>query len=140
MEEELGGLLFSRERNNTHLTELGRLIEPHLAEVVARAGQAKQTAARFLKLEDAHLAVGVMCTIRLIRHRGGQIVCYGLALTDSERHQRGDRSESRARRVGVLPEKQTGQDRRECCYCGSRSGCAITGQLMIAWVGRRPPT
>ena len=27
MEEELGGLLFSRERNNTHVTELGRLIE-----------------------------------------------------------------------------------------------------------------
>jgi DNA-binding transcriptional LysR family regulator len=63
MEEELGGLLFSRERNNTHLTELGRLIEPHLAEVVARAGQAKQTAARFLKLDEAHLALGVMCTI-----------------------------------------------------------------------------
>jgi LysR family transcriptional regulator, hydrogen peroxide-inducible genes activator len=57
MEEELGGLLFSRERNNTHLTELGRLIEPHLTEVVAQAGQAKQTAARFLKLEEAHLAL-----------------------------------------------------------------------------------
>lgn len=26
------------------------------------------------------------------------------------------------------------------CYCGGRSGCAITGQSMIAWVGRRPPT
>jgi LysR family transcriptional regulator, hydrogen peroxide-inducible genes activator len=63
MEEELGGLLFSRERNNTHLTELGKLIEPHLAEVVAQAGRAKQTAARFLKLEEAHLALGVMCTI-----------------------------------------------------------------------------
>ena len=33
MEDELGGLLFSRERNNTHLTELGRLLEPHLTEV-----------------------------------------------------------------------------------------------------------
>jgi hypothetical protein len=40
----------------------------------------------------------------------------------------------------VLPEKQAGQDRREYSYCGGRSGCAITGQLMIAWVGRRPPT
>lgn len=63
IEEELGGLLFSRERNNTHLTDLGRLVEPHLAEVVAQTGQAKQTAARFLKLEEAHLALGVMCTI-----------------------------------------------------------------------------
>ena len=63
MEEELGGLLFSRERNNTHLTELGRLIGPHLAEIIARAGEAKQTAARFIKLEKAQLSVGVMCTI-----------------------------------------------------------------------------
>ena len=63
MEDELGGLLFSRERNNTHMTELGRLIEPHLAEVVAQTGEAKQTAARFLKLEKANLALGVMCTI-----------------------------------------------------------------------------
>jgi len=63
MESELGGLLFSRERNFTHLTELGRLIEPHLAEVIARTGAVEQTAARFLKLEQAHLALGVMCTI-----------------------------------------------------------------------------
>jgi LysR family transcriptional regulator, hydrogen peroxide-inducible genes activator len=63
MEDELGGLLFSRERNNTHMTELGRLIEPHLAEVVAQAGEVKRTATRFLKLEKANLALGVMCTI-----------------------------------------------------------------------------
>ena len=63
MEDELGGLLFSRERNNTHLTELGRMIEPHLAEVIAQTGEVKQTAKRFLKLEKASLAVGVMCTI-----------------------------------------------------------------------------
>jgi LysR family transcriptional regulator, hydrogen peroxide-inducible genes activator len=63
MEDELGGLLFSRERNNTHMTELGRLIEPHLAEVVAQTGDVKRTAARFLKLEKANLALGVMCTI-----------------------------------------------------------------------------
>jgi LysR family hydrogen peroxide-inducible transcriptional activator len=63
MEDELGGLLFSRERNNTHLTELGRLIEPHLTEVLAQTGQARHVAARFLKLEKASLALGVMCTI-----------------------------------------------------------------------------
>jgi LysR family hydrogen peroxide-inducible transcriptional activator len=63
MEEELGGLLFSRERTNTHLTELGRLILPHLSEALARANAAEQMAARFLKLEKAHLALGVMCTI-----------------------------------------------------------------------------
>lgn len=63
MEEELGGPLFTRERSNTRLTELGRLIEPHLSEAVARTGQAKQTAARFLRLEQAHLALGVMCSV-----------------------------------------------------------------------------
>ena len=36
MEDELGGLLFSRERSNTHLTELGRMLEPHLTEVLTR--------------------------------------------------------------------------------------------------------
>ena len=63
MENELGGLLFSREPNNTHMTELGRLMEPHLVEIMAQAGEAKHTATRFLKLEDASLSVGVMCTV-----------------------------------------------------------------------------
>ena len=63
MEDELGGLLFSRELNNTHLTELGRLIEPHLTEIMEQAGEAKQTATRFLKLEGASLTLGIMCTI-----------------------------------------------------------------------------
>lgn len=63
IEEELGGLLFSRERGNIHLTDLGRLVEPELAEMMARAQQARQVASRFLRLEGAQLTVGVMCTI-----------------------------------------------------------------------------
>jgi DNA-binding transcriptional LysR family regulator len=63
LEDELGGILFHRERRNTHLTELGRLIEPHLRETVTHTGAAKQAAARFLTLEQASLSVGVMCTI-----------------------------------------------------------------------------
>ncbi len=63
MEDELGGLLFARERTNTRLTELGRLIEPHLIEVMEQAKEAKHAAARFLKLDKASLAIGVMCTI-----------------------------------------------------------------------------
>ena len=47
MEDELGGLLFSRERSNTHLTELGRMLEPHLTEVLARTQAAKETAQAF---------------------------------------------------------------------------------------------
>ena len=63
MEEELGGLLFSRERNNTHLTDLGRLIEPHLHEIVSRTGHVEKLATRFIRLERAAISVGVMCTI-----------------------------------------------------------------------------
>jgi DNA-binding transcriptional LysR family regulator len=63
MEDELGGLLFSRERKNTHLTELGRMLEPHLTEVLARTQAAKETADRFLCLDSAELKLGVMCTI-----------------------------------------------------------------------------
>lgn len=67
MEDELGGLLFSRERSNTHLTELGRMLEPHLTEVLARTHAAKETAHRFLRLDSAHLKLGVMCTIGPVR-------------------------------------------------------------------------
>jgi len=67
MEDELGGLLFARERNNTHLTELGHMLEPHLSEMVARAEAAKDTAARFLRLDAAQLRLGVMCTIGPVR-------------------------------------------------------------------------
>jgi len=70
MEAELGGLLFSRERANTHLTELGRLMLPHLEEVMARTQAAKESASRFLRLESAHLRLGVMCTIGPMRFVG----------------------------------------------------------------------
>ncbi|MBX6745776.1 MAG: LysR family transcriptional regulator [Acetobacteraceae bacterium] len=70
LEGELGGLLFSRERGNTHLTELGRLMQPHLEEVLARTTAAKEQASRFLRLESAHLRLGVMCTIGPLRFVG----------------------------------------------------------------------
>ena len=70
IEDELGGLLFSREPNNTHMTDLGRLIEPHLAEIMTRAGEAKRTATRFLKLEGASLALGIMRTIAPVQFGG----------------------------------------------------------------------
>ncbi len=70
MEDELGGLLFSRERNNTHLTQLGRLVAPHLREAVSQAGRAERLATRFIRLERADLSVGVMCTIGPMRFVG----------------------------------------------------------------------
>ena len=70
LEGELGGLLFSRERGNTHQTELGRLMQPHLEEVLARTEAAREQAGRFLRLESAHLRLGVMCTIGPLRFVG----------------------------------------------------------------------
>src|SRR3954471_2368832 len=63
LEEELGGLLLRRERKLTHLTDFGRLIEPHLRQVHADTEATKSTARKFLNLQQAHIRLGVMCTI-----------------------------------------------------------------------------
>jgi DNA-binding transcriptional LysR family regulator len=63
LEDELGGPLFHRERANTHLTELGQMVRPHLQEVADRTQAVKREAQGFGKLERARLKLGVMCTI-----------------------------------------------------------------------------
>jgi DNA-binding transcriptional LysR family regulator len=70
LEQEIGGLLFRRERNLTHLTDLGALLRPRLQEVVNDLSEAKSEAARFLTLEESPLTVGVMCTIGPTRFTG----------------------------------------------------------------------
>ena len=63
LEEELGGPLFSRERNLTHLTDLGRLMRPHLEAVFGASQLAHLEAKNFQKLERGSLRLGAMCTI-----------------------------------------------------------------------------
>ena len=63
LEEELGGLLLRRERKLTHHTDFGRLIAPHLRQVLAEAEGAKTTAKRFLSLQEARIRLGIMCTV-----------------------------------------------------------------------------
>jgi LysR family hydrogen peroxide-inducible transcriptional activator len=63
LEDEIGGKLFRRERNLTHLTDLGTLIRPHLEHVLFEAEGAKITAKQFLKLEHAPVKLGVMCSL-----------------------------------------------------------------------------
>jgi DNA-binding transcriptional LysR family regulator len=63
LEAELGGPLFHRERQRTHLTELGKLMRPYLGQMFTQAEAAKARAKDFSKLIDAPLSVGVMCTI-----------------------------------------------------------------------------
>jgi len=59
LEEEFGGLLFHRERANTHLTELGRAMLPHLQRTYDAAQTARQLASGFKKGEVVHLRLGV---------------------------------------------------------------------------------
>ncbi len=49
LEEELGGLLLRREHLLTHLTDFGRLVRPHLEQMMAEAEAAKSTATPFLQ-------------------------------------------------------------------------------------------
>ena len=70
LEEELGGLLFRRERKLTHMTDLGNLVRPQLEIILKQTDQAKTTAKSFMQLKDAPLNLGVMCTIGPMRFVG----------------------------------------------------------------------
>jgi DNA-binding transcriptional LysR family regulator len=63
LEHELGGPLFHRERGNTHLSELGRMMLPYLETVDQSARAAREHATAVKKLERARLTIGAMCTI-----------------------------------------------------------------------------
>mgnify|MGYP001806252420 CR=1 FL=1 len=63
LEEELGGPLFRRERGLTHLTDLGRLVRPHLEAVYNSTELARQEAKSWSRAERAPLRLGIMCTI-----------------------------------------------------------------------------
>lgn len=63
LEDEFGGALVNRERANTHLTELGRMMRPHLADVYESAQLARTEAGRLKKARRLALKLGVMCTI-----------------------------------------------------------------------------
>jgi LysR family transcriptional regulator, hydrogen peroxide-inducible genes activator len=61
LEEELGGPLFRRERDTTHLTDLGNLIRPHLQSVYDHSKMAKRLSRDFVKKWP--LKLGIMTTI-----------------------------------------------------------------------------
>jgi len=45
LEEELGGVLFHRERANTHLSEPGKMLAPHLRQIYEESHEAKRLCA-----------------------------------------------------------------------------------------------
>src|ERR1700754_3787134 len=51
LEEEMGGLLFRRERKLTHLTDLGNLVRPQLEAILKQSEQARTTAQSFLQMK-----------------------------------------------------------------------------------------
>src|SRR5260370_19477231 len=63
LEDERGGPLSRRERNNTHLTGLGEMMRPHLTQVLIETDAAKERAKSFAQLDDVELKLGMMCTI-----------------------------------------------------------------------------
>jgi DNA-binding transcriptional LysR family regulator len=63
LEEEFGGLLFHRERANTHLTELGRAMHPHLERTYQAAQSAKELATSYKKGDVVHLRLGIAPTV-----------------------------------------------------------------------------
>ena len=63
LEHELGGPLFHRERGNTHLSELGRMMLPYLETIQVQTQAAREQARAVKKLEGTTLTIGTMCTI-----------------------------------------------------------------------------
>ncbi|MBX7146757.1 MAG: LysR family transcriptional regulator [Alphaproteobacteria bacterium] len=63
LEEVLGGRLFNRTKNSVQLTELGHIMQPHLAELYNSAKQAQEQAKKFLSNQTIKLTVGIMCTL-----------------------------------------------------------------------------
>ena len=63
LEDELGGILFRRERRQTHLTDLGRLMKPHLEQIFVADEAARVQAGAYWEPEKRLLRLGVMCTI-----------------------------------------------------------------------------
>lgn len=63
LENELGGPLFHRERANTHLSELGRIMAPYLESIRAQAEAATEHARAAKAMDNVTLNFGAMCTI-----------------------------------------------------------------------------
>ena len=59
LEDEFGGLLFNRERALTHLTELGRMVLPHLEQTFGAAEAATSLANSIGRAEVTPLVIGV---------------------------------------------------------------------------------
>src|SRR6516164_1547757 len=67
LEQELGGLLIRRERQRTHLTELGELVQPMLKEVLSHSLGTVAAAKEYARLDKTVLRLGIMPSIGPVR-------------------------------------------------------------------------
>ena len=63
LEEELGGPLFHREHSRTHLSELGRMMQPYFQSIFDQTQAAKEQAKSLSSMERTELKLGAMCTL-----------------------------------------------------------------------------
>jgi DNA-binding transcriptional LysR family regulator len=70
LEEETGGPLFHREGKRLVVSELGRLVKPHLEQVLGERDAALQVARDFRLLRSTPLRIGVIPTIGPVRLAG----------------------------------------------------------------------
>lgn len=63
LEAELGGRLFHRERNQTHLSDLGRLMLPYIQSIQAQADAARMRAKAIGRMKNIELKIAAMCTL-----------------------------------------------------------------------------
>jgi len=88
LEEEFGGPLLLRERNLTQLTELGRLMLPHLEAAAMAAETATTQAAAFKRRDEAPLRLGLSTTISariltpVLRELEDRVKSFELTLTE----------------------------------------------------------
>ena len=63
LEAEFGGKLFRREHSHTHLSDLGKMIRPHLETVFNATAKAKQLSRDVGQMKRVPLKLGIMSTI-----------------------------------------------------------------------------
>lgn len=63
LEHEFGGALFHRERNNTHLSELGRIMLPYFEAIASQVQAARDHALRLKRMDVATLRIAAMSTV-----------------------------------------------------------------------------
>ena len=63
LEEEFGGPLFHRDKTQTQISELGRMMLPHIQDMLVQTEAAKERAKKFKQVGSSELKLGAMCTI-----------------------------------------------------------------------------